>query len=160
MDITVPGKNVSEEVTRESLIAISYSEPESALSSKRPSGKLNSKNLNLVEGKEFDADEKYRSELISISFLESPPEIGSVPVGKLKGNLMRRTEKNGYGCRKPNVRRMENIREFLNILQARVRELKKSGHSSHATTMVLLRNPNVTKLALATLCIILGELVL
>ncbi|XP_022963288.1 uncharacterized protein LOC111463263 [Cucurbita moschata] len=85
MDITVPGKNVSEEVTRESLIAISYSEPESALSSKRPSGKLNSKNLNLVEGKEFDADEKYRSELISISFLESPPEIGSVPVGKLKG---------------------------------------------------------------------------
>ncbi|KAG7028703.1 DAR GTPase 2, mitochondrial, partial [Cucurbita argyrosperma subsp. argyrosperma] len=71
------------------------------------------------------------------------------------GNLMRRTEKNGYGCRKPNVRRM-----FLNILQARVRELKKSGHSSHATTMVLLRNPNVTKLALATLCIILGELVL
>lgn len=83
MDITAPGRNEPEEVTRESLIAISYSQPESALSSKRSSGKLSSENLNLVnngvghnlvEGKESDV-EKYRSELISISFLESPPDL-------------------------------------------------------------------------------------
>lgn len=93
MDITVPGRNAAEEVTRESLIAISYEEPETALSSKRSSGKLNSENHNLVNGidhnlvvgKEYDGEEKYRSELIAISFLESPPEIGSVPVAELKG---------------------------------------------------------------------------
>ena len=92
MDITVPGGNDPEEVTRESLIAISYEEPETALSSKRSSGKLSSENLNLVngidhnlvEGKEYDV-EKYRSELIAISFLESPPEIGSGTVTELKG---------------------------------------------------------------------------
>lgn len=39
--------------------------------------------------------------------------------------------------------------QFLNFLQARVRELKKSGHSSHATTMMLVGIPNVGKSALA-----------
>ncbi|XP_023546449.1 DAR GTPase 2, mitochondrial isoform X2 [Cucurbita pepo subsp. pepo] len=39
--------------------------------------------------------------------------------------------------------------EFLTFLQARVRELKKSGHSSHATTMMLVGIPNVGKSALA-----------
>lgn len=48
-----------------------------------------------------------------------------------------------------NSHNKENIREFLNFLQARVRELKKRGHSSHATTMMLVGIPNVGKSALA-----------
>ncbi|XP_023546448.1 DAR GTPase 2, mitochondrial isoform X1 [Cucurbita pepo subsp. pepo] len=48
-----------------------------------------------------------------------------------------------------NSHNKENIREFLTFLQARVRELKKSGHSSHATTMMLVGIPNVGKSALA-----------
>ncbi|XP_022146908.1 DAR GTPase 2, mitochondrial isoform X2 [Momordica charantia] len=48
-----------------------------------------------------------------------------------------------------NAHNKDNIREFLNFLQARVRELKKSGHSSHATTMMLVGIPNVGKSALA-----------
>ncbi|KAL0558085.1 hypothetical protein IC582_006649 [Cucumis melo] len=48
-----------------------------------------------------------------------------------------------------NSHNKENIREFLNFLQSRVRELKRSGHSSHATTMMLVGIPNVGKSALA-----------
>ncbi|KAG6582528.1 hypothetical protein SDJN03_22530, partial [Cucurbita argyrosperma subsp. sororia] len=102
MDITVPGGNDPEEVTRESLIAISYEEPETTLSSKRSSGKLSSENLNLVngidhnlvEGKEYDV-EKYRSELIAISFLESPPEIGSGTVTELKVTIFSSKQSSG-----------------------------------------------------------------
>ncbi|KGN56651.1 hypothetical protein Csa_009703 [Cucumis sativus] len=93
MDTTVPGRNAPEEVTRESLISISYEEPETVLSSNQPSEKISRENINLanginhnqMEGKEYDGDEKFRSELIAISFLESLPETGSVPVAELKG---------------------------------------------------------------------------
>ncbi|CAH8308666.1 unnamed protein product [Eruca vesicaria subsp. sativa] len=39
--------------------------------------------------------------------------------------------------------------QFLNFLQSQVRELHKSGHSGHTTTMMLLGIPNVGKSALA-----------
>ncbi|KAL1222427.1 DAR GTPase 2 [Cardamine amara subsp. amara] len=41
------------------------------------------------------------------------------------------------------------VKQFLNFLQSQVRELHKSGHSSHTTTMMLLGIPNVGKSALA-----------
>ncbi|KAM7476194.1 hypothetical protein LguiB_023437 [Lonicera macranthoides] len=48
-----------------------------------------------------------------------------------------------------NSHNKENMKEFLNFLQARVRELKKNGHSSHTTTIMLVGVPNVGKSALA-----------
>ncbi|GKU92264.1 hypothetical protein SLEP1_g6013 [Rubroshorea leprosula] len=77
MDKTNPGKKVAEEVTRESLIAISYAEPDKVVSSKLPSENLNGEKL--VNGANHDGTEKYRSELISISYTESP-DIKASPV--------------------------------------------------------------------------------
>ncbi|GAV67495.1 MMR_HSR1 domain-containing protein, partial [Cephalotus follicularis] len=48
-----------------------------------------------------------------------------------------------------NVHNKNNLKEFLNFLQAQVRELKKADLSSHATTIMLLGIPNVGKSALA-----------
>lgn len=72
-------KEISEEVTRESLIAISYSEPEKDPSIE--SAPENSKYENVV--KSVNEDDKYRSELISISYAESPDT--EVQPGKFKG---------------------------------------------------------------------------
>ena len=70
MDKSALGKEARDEVTRESLIAISYSLPDQALASKLSPEKINGENL--VEGIDSDGAEKYRSELISISYSESP----------------------------------------------------------------------------------------
>ena len=84
MDKTVPGKEVPDEVTRESLISISYSEPDKVPTTKLSSEKLNSENhLGRVDS---NGDEKYRSELISISYTQSP-ETGGLPVSLSLGEL-------------------------------------------------------------------------
>lgn len=77
MDKKSPAKEASDDVTRESLIAISYSVPD-----KLPAQKISSENLNdenLVEEINCDGAEKYRSELISISNSQSP-DIKSLPL--------------------------------------------------------------------------------
>ncbi|KAM6560096.1 hypothetical protein CsatA_029335 [Cannabis sativa] len=81
MDKTALGKEVSEEVTRESLISISYSLPEKVLTSKRSVDKVNGESL--VERVDFDGEDKCRSELISISYTQSP-DVGGLPDGVLK----------------------------------------------------------------------------
>ncbi|KAL0749348.1 hypothetical protein Bca101_031351 [Brassica carinata] len=48
-----------------------------------------------------------------------------------------------------NSHNKECVKNFLNFLQSQVRELHKSGHSGHTTTMMLLGVPNVGKSALA-----------
>ncbi|KAK5770147.1 hypothetical protein PVK06_046297 [Gossypium arboreum] len=72
MDNKKPGNDgTADEVTRESLIAISYSLPDKVVAA----SKLSSDNSNrekLFERKGSDGDEKYRSELISISYSQSP----------------------------------------------------------------------------------------
>ncbi|KAK3195299.1 hypothetical protein Dsin_026609 [Dipteronia sinensis] len=70
MDKSTLGNEAREEVTRESLIAISYSVPDKALASKLSPEKLNGENQ--VEENDSDGAEKYRSELISISYSQSP----------------------------------------------------------------------------------------
>ncbi|KAG5627172.1 hypothetical protein H5410_012390 [Solanum commersonii] len=70
MDKKESGKEISEEVTRESLIAISYSEPE--IDPSIESVPENSNRENVVKSLNDIRDDKYRSELISISYAESP----------------------------------------------------------------------------------------
>ncbi|XP_028110229.1 DAR GTPase 2, mitochondrial isoform X1 [Camellia sinensis] len=48
-----------------------------------------------------------------------------------------------------NSHNKENIKEFLNFLRARVRELKKIDHANHTITVLLVGIPNVGKSALA-----------
>nr|GMD59450.1 DAR GTPase 2, mitochondrial [Ipomoea batatas] len=48
-----------------------------------------------------------------------------------------------------NSHNKDNIKEFLNFLQARVRELINSGHSGRTITLMLVGIPNVGKSALA-----------
>ena len=84
MDKTAPGNEVPEEVTRESLISISYSLPEKVPNSKPSSDKENGESL--VGGVDSDGEDKYRSELISISYTQSPETVGVVP-GALEGEL-------------------------------------------------------------------------
>ncbi|KAK6804232.1 hypothetical protein RDI58_002016 [Solanum bulbocastanum] len=81
MDKKESGKEISEEVTRESLIAISYSEPE--VDSSIESVPENSNSENVVKCLNDIRDDKYRSELISISYAESPDT--EVQPGRLKG---------------------------------------------------------------------------
>lgn len=84
MDKAALGKEVAEEVTRELLIAISYSEPEKVFASDPSSEKVNGDSLiGEVDG---DAVDKVRSELISISYTQSP-ENGILPVGVAGGEL-------------------------------------------------------------------------
>ncbi|CAI0471108.1 unnamed protein product [Linum tenue] len=83
MDIQVPFKEVSEEVVRESLIAISYSTPDKALntlyaetealssSSNKDGGAVDMSNSGVVE--------MYMSELISISNYQAPECPASSP---------------------------------------------------------------------------------
>ncbi|PSS24567.1 Cordon-bleu protein-like [Actinidia chinensis var. chinensis] len=84
MDMKEPGKEASEDLTRESLIAISYRLPE-----KDPALDVSPENLSPVspiDGINGDGAENYRSMLISISYSESP-DIKNLPVspGELKG---------------------------------------------------------------------------
>ncbi|KAK9065391.1 hypothetical protein SSX86_016774 [Deinandra increscens subsp. villosa] len=58
---------VSANLTRESLIALSYSLPDTALSSTELP-----KSVKNVEAVNTDEKDKFRSELISISYAESP----------------------------------------------------------------------------------------
>ncbi|XP_031257407.1 DAR GTPase 2, mitochondrial isoform X2 [Pistacia vera] len=44
-----------------------------------------------------------------------------------------------------NSHNRDNVKEFLNFLQARVRELKKTDHPSHTITVMLVGVPNVEK---------------
>lgn len=75
MDKSAPGKEDCEEVTRELLIAISYTLPDntsaSKLSSEIPNGETPAK-----VNTDYDGAEKYRAELIAISNLESPATPG------------------------------------------------------------------------------------
>ncbi|XVE90835.1 hypothetical protein DITRI_Ditri20bG0108000 [Diplodiscus trichospermus] len=73
MDNKTPDKEVAEEVTRESLIAISYPVPDKGVASKLSSENLNGEKL--VEGIDSNGAEKYRSALISISYTPSPDEL-------------------------------------------------------------------------------------
>ncbi|XP_043715760.1 DAR GTPase 2, mitochondrial [Telopea speciosissima] len=52
-------------------------------------------------------------------------------------------------CYGINSHNKDNIKEFLNFLQARVRELNKLGQPKHTITMMLVGIPNVGKSALA-----------
>ncbi|KAI9182143.1 hypothetical protein LWI28_022536 [Acer negundo] len=70
MDKSTLGNEAREEVTRESLIAISYSVPDKGLASKVSPEKLNGEKQ--IEVNDSDGAEKYRSELISISYSQSP----------------------------------------------------------------------------------------
>ncbi|KAK4738442.1 hypothetical protein R3W88_002139 [Solanum pinnatisectum] len=81
MDKKESGKEISEEVTRESLIAISYSEPE--IDPSIESVPENSNYENVVKSLNDIKDDKYRSELISISYAESPDT--EVQPGEFKG---------------------------------------------------------------------------
>ncbi|PON87527.1 hypothetical protein TorRG33x02_167050 [Trema orientale] len=91
MDKTAPRKEVPEEVTRESLISISYSLPEKVVTSKPSTDKVNGGSL--IEGVDSDGEDKFssdgedkfRSELISISYTQSP-DVGGLPVA-LEGEL-------------------------------------------------------------------------
>ncbi|CAL5340429.1 unnamed protein product [Camellia sinensis] len=78
MDKKEPGKEASENVIRESLIAISYHLPEKDLPSEVSPENLHRKD---VEGINDGVEEKYRSKLMSI--FDSPsPDTKSVPVAK------------------------------------------------------------------------------
>ncbi|TXG62435.1 hypothetical protein EZV62_009429 [Acer yangbiense] len=70
MDKSTLGNEAPAEVTREALIAISYPGPDKALASKLLPEKLNGENQ--IEVNDSDGAEKYRSELISISYSPSP----------------------------------------------------------------------------------------
>lgn len=48
-----------------------------------------------------------------------------------------------------NSHNKEDVKKFLNFLQAQVRELKRIDHSGHSTTMMIIGIPNVGKSALA-----------
>lgn len=77
MDNKIPGNDgTADEVTRESLIAISYSLPDKVAAASQFSSD-NSNREKLVERKGSDGDDKYRSELISISYSRSPEGKGS-----------------------------------------------------------------------------------
>uniref|UniRef100_A0A2P2J5H6 Uncharacterized protein n=1 Tax=Rhizophora mucronata TaxID=61149 RepID=A0A2P2J5H6_RHIMU len=88
MDKTETGKKAPEEVTRESLIALSYSLPEKVVASKLFGENVDRENLvGGIDG-EGDGVDTYRSELISISSLQSPDVQGLpvVPCGETEGS--------------------------------------------------------------------------
>ncbi|XP_052170770.1 DAR GTPase 2, mitochondrial isoform X3 [Diospyros lotus] len=58
-------------------------------------------------------------------------------------------ERQNYISYGVNSHNKEDIRRFLNFIQAQVRELKRTGHSNHTTTVMLVGIPNVGKSALA-----------
>ncbi|CDP09341.1 unnamed protein product [Coffea canephora] len=70
MDKIESGKEVSEELTRESLIAISYTAPEKEAAARNSNENLTGENV--VAATKVDGNDTYRSKLISISYTESP----------------------------------------------------------------------------------------
>ena len=70
MDKSTLGNEARAEVTRESLIAISYPVQDKDLASKLSPEKVNGENQ--IEVNDSDGAEKYRSGLISISYPQSP----------------------------------------------------------------------------------------
>ncbi|CAA3020591.1 Hypothetical predicted protein [Olea europaea subsp. europaea] len=70
MEKKEPGKEISEDMTRESLIALSYSIPEIGLNSEDSPKNLDSEKA--VQPLDCDIDDNYRSKLISISYSQSP----------------------------------------------------------------------------------------
>ncbi|GAA0143498.1 hypothetical protein LIER_04166 [Lithospermum erythrorhizon] len=62
---------------------------------------------------------------------------------------MRYFEQQNNICLGVNAHNKDNIREFLNFIQARVRELLKTERSRHTLTFMLVGIPNVGKSALA-----------
>ncbi|CAL0313675.1 unnamed protein product [Lupinus luteus] len=69
MDNKSPSKQEYKELARESLIAISNASPETVIDS---ISALESKKPDVVAVTNHDGDDKFRSELISISYAESP----------------------------------------------------------------------------------------
>lgn len=53
-------------------------------------------------------------------------------------------------CYSMNSHNKENVKQFLNFLQAQIRELQRADRSSHTTTVMLVGIPNVGKSALAS----------
>ncbi|KAM7276370.1 hypothetical protein ACFE04_018236 [Oxalis oulophora] len=76
MDKTESGKKASDEVTRESLISISYSVPDTA-PAPESSPPIPNDSKKLVNGAAYDPAEKYRAELMSIA--DQLPEKNSPP---------------------------------------------------------------------------------
>ncbi|CAI9103387.1 OLC1v1001853C1 [Oldenlandia corymbosa var. corymbosa] len=70
MDKNGPGKEVSEDATRESLIALSYTAPDKEAANSNEKG---IKENNLGAG-HADGDDQYRSKLISISYQSPDPK--------------------------------------------------------------------------------------
>lgn len=70
MDKIESGKEVSEDLTRESLIALSYTAPEKEGAAKNSNENLTGENV--VAAVKVDGDDIYRSKLISISYTQSP----------------------------------------------------------------------------------------
>lgn len=84
MDKKEPSEEVSEDLTRESLIAISYLAPE-----KEPASGCKPEDLitdTTAKTKNADGDDIYRSKLISISYQQSPdPKDKPVSPWEIKG---------------------------------------------------------------------------
>lgn len=79
MDSNSSSKKESTEVARESLIAISNYSPDKILDSNSVSENKKSDGVAMPN---CDQDDKFRSELISISYAESPDvKIGSISMG-------------------------------------------------------------------------------
>ncbi|KAF8412526.1 hypothetical protein HHK36_000515 [Tetracentron sinense] len=76
MDIKAPGEEVSQQLTRESLIAISQFVPDKILDLELLTENLSS--TDVVQVIDSDGDKKYRSKLISISYMQSP-DIKTLP---------------------------------------------------------------------------------
>ncbi|KAL8028418.1 hypothetical protein ABFS82_14G155500 [Erythranthe guttata] len=85
MDKTEASKKLTEDMTRESLIAISYDTDDVAANEMSPENNKNSDEF--VESPNRDRDEKYRSKLISISYSPSPDakELPLLPPGEVHG---------------------------------------------------------------------------
>ncbi|CAM8928096.1 unnamed protein product [Rhodiola kirilowii] len=58
-------------------------------------------------------------------------------------------EQQGYTTYGLNSHNREHIQKFLNFLQSRIKEFKKTGNSSHTSTVLLVGVPNVGKSALS-----------
>ncbi|PIN01844.1 hypothetical protein CDL12_25644 [Handroanthus impetiginosus] len=87
MDKIEPSKELIEDLTREQLIAISYRVPDANQNTDQ-TPEISPKYINgeVVEPLISDGKEKYRSELISISYLPSPDAVVLPPSpGQLNG---------------------------------------------------------------------------
>lgn len=81
MDINPQSKEVSLDLARELLIAISQSLPENLTNSQAGKELSNGNSISAVANGHGDAAEEFRSELISISYLPSPDKFVLPPMG-------------------------------------------------------------------------------